>query len=117
MHPKICVLGLDCAAPEILFGDERLKNIRHLMGLGTWGRLESVVPPITVPGWLGLATSRDPGSRAVYVSRTRATHTSGGFGFVDSRSIREPAIGITWPRTGRSRLLWGCLPVIRRSRS
>jgi hypothetical protein len=25
-NPKICVLGLDCAAAEILFGDARLKN-------------------------------------------------------------------------------------------
>jgi predicted AlkP superfamily phosphohydrolase/phosphomutase len=37
---KICVLGLDCAAPEIAFQDERLKNIRRLMNGGLWGRLE-----------------------------------------------------------------------------
>ena len=46
---KICVLGLDCAAPEIAFGDDRLRNFRRLMQRGTWGLLESVIPPITVP--------------------------------------------------------------------
>lgn len=28
---KICVLGLDCAPPEIIFRDDRLLNIRQLM--------------------------------------------------------------------------------------
>src|SRR6266550_4189667 len=46
---KICVLGLDCAAPEVVFGDERLVNLRRLMDAGVYGRLESVIPPITVP--------------------------------------------------------------------
>ena len=59
---KICVLGLDCAAPEIVFGDERLVNLRRLMDLGVYGRLESVIPPITVPAWMCMSTSQDPGS-------------------------------------------------------
>jgi len=63
---KILVIGLDCAAPEILLGDESLPNIRQLMALGGYGRLESVVPPITVPAWMCMATSRDPGSLGAY---------------------------------------------------
>ena len=62
---RICVLGLDCAAPVIVFHDERLKNIRHLMSTGFYGRLESVIPPITVPAWMCMATSQDPGSLGV----------------------------------------------------
>jgi hypothetical protein len=27
---KICVLGLDCATPDVIFRDERLVNIRHI---------------------------------------------------------------------------------------
>jgi predicted AlkP superfamily phosphohydrolase/phosphomutase len=30
---KILVIGLDCAAPEILFGED-LPNLRHLMANG-----------------------------------------------------------------------------------
>src|SRR5258708_40198714 len=76
-HPKICVLGLDCAAPEIVFGDRRLKNLHRLMSAGTWGRLESVIPPITVPAWMCMATSQDPGSLGVYCFRNRANRTYG----------------------------------------
>jgi predicted AlkP superfamily phosphohydrolase/phosphomutase len=110
MHSKICVLGLDCAAPEIVFGDERLKNIRRLMGLGTWGRLESVIPPITVPAWMCMATSQDPGSLGVYGFRNRANYTYSGLSFVDSRSIREPAIWDYLGTLGKSSIVMGLPP-------
>lgn len=110
MHPKICVLGLDCAAPEIVFGDERLKNIRRLMGMGTWGRLESVIPPITVPAWMCMATSQDPGSLGVYGFRNRANHTYGGLSFVDSRSITEPAIWDHLATHGKKSIVMGLPP-------
>ena len=69
---KILVLGLDCAAPELLFGFDDLPNIRGLMEAGAYGRLESVIPPITVPAWMCMATSQDPGSLGVYGFRNRA---------------------------------------------
>ena len=59
---KTLVIGLDSAAPEILFADERLTNIRRLMEAGCYGRLETVIPPITVPAWMCMSTSQDPGS-------------------------------------------------------
>jgi len=49
---KTLVIGLDCAAPEILFGHPELPNIKELMRRGCYGRLESVIPPITVPAWI-----------------------------------------------------------------
>src|SRR5437868_2381324 len=57
---KIFVLGLDCAIPEIIFGDERLVNIRRLMDLGVYGRLESGAPPQPVPAWICMSTSQKP---------------------------------------------------------
>ena len=95
---KILVIGLDCAAPEILFGDERLTHFRRLMAGGCYGRLESVVPPITVPAWMCMATSQDPGSLGVYGFRNRADHSYDGLRFADSRSILEPAI---WDQVSR----------------
>ncbi len=89
---KICVLGLDCAAPEILLKREDLPNIHALMESGAWGRLESVIPPITVPAWMCLSTSQDPGSLGVYGFRNRANHTYGGLAITDSTSIQTPAI-------------------------
>jgi predicted AlkP superfamily phosphohydrolase/phosphomutase len=89
---KILVLGLDCAAPELLFGDARLTHIRRLMARGCHGRLESVIPPITVPAWMCLCTSQDPGSLGIYGFRNRVDHSYTGLGIVNSRSITAPAI-------------------------
>ena len=89
---KICVLGLDCAAPEVVFGDARLKNIRRLMNKGVWGRLESVIPPITVPAWMCMCTSQDPGSLGVYGFRNRADYSYSPLRFADSRSVQALAI-------------------------
>ena len=89
---KICILGLDCAAPEILFGDSRLHNLRKLMGRGVWGRLESVIPPITVPAWMCMSTSQDPGSLGVYGFRNRTNYTYAGLGITNSASIKQPAM-------------------------
>src|SRR5690242_6917814 len=89
---KICVLGLDCAAPEIIFHDQRLTNLRRLMGVGVYGRLESVVPPITVPAWMCMTTSQDPGSLGVYGFRNRSDYSYTKLGFVNSGSIKNFAI-------------------------
>jgi len=102
---KILVIGLDCAAPEILLGED-LPNIRRLMAGGIYGSLESVVPPITVPAWMCMATSQDPGSLGVYGFRNRVDHSYDGFRTVDARWFRAPTI---WDRVaaegGRSVLI------------
>src|ERR1700726_2701005 len=89
---KICVLGLDCAAPGIIFNDEKLVNIRRLMANGIYGRLESVIPPITVPAWMCMTTSQDPGSLGVYGFRNRTDYSYSGLSVVNSSSIPQKAI-------------------------
>src|SRR5262245_20437201 len=95
---KILVIGLDGGAPELLFGDERLSNFRRLMEIGCYGRLESVIPPTTVPAWMCLATSQDPGSLGVYGCRNRIDHSYTGLEIINSRSITAPAI---WDQLAR----------------
>ncbi len=107
---RILVLGLDCAAPELLFGDERLTNIRRLMGLGAWGRLESVIPPITVPAWMCYATSQDPGSLGVYGFRNRTDRSYAGLGLATSKSIRELSIWDQFAREGKRSIILGVPP-------
>lgn len=107
---KTLVLGLDCAAPEILFGDERLTNFRRLMELGCYGRLESIIPPITVPAWMCMATSQDPGSLGVYGFRNRIDHSYQGLGIVNSRSIQEIAIWDQIAREGGRSIMIGVPP-------
>jgi predicted AlkP superfamily phosphohydrolase/phosphomutase len=107
---KICVLGLDCAAPDVIFRDERLTNIRRLMGIGVWGRLESVVPPITVPAWMCMTTSLDPGTLGVYGFRNRTDHSYSGLGFASSASIKEMAIWDHIAREGKKSIIVGLPP-------
>jgi predicted AlkP superfamily phosphohydrolase/phosphomutase len=107
---KILVMGLDCAAPELLLGDERLTNLRGLMDAGCYGRLESIVPPITVPAWMCMATGQDPGSLGVYGFRNRVDHSYDGLGIVNSRSIDAPAIWDEVAREGKRSIIVGVPP-------
>lgn len=95
---KLLVIGLDGATPQILFADERLTNFRRLMEVGCWGRLETIVPPITVPAWMCMATSQDPGSLGVYGFRNRRDRSYDRLAVVSSRSIREVAV---WDQVAR----------------
>ena len=107
---KILVLGLDCAAPELLFGFDDLPNIRRLMEVGAYGRLESVIPPITVPAWMCMATSQDPGSLGIYGFRNRVDHSYSGLGIASARSITEPAIWDHLAREGKRSIIMGVPP-------
>jgi predicted AlkP superfamily phosphohydrolase/phosphomutase len=107
---KILVIGLDCAAPELLFGDLHLENFRRLMEAGCHGRLESIVPPITVPAWMCMATSQDPGSLGVYGFRNRVDHSYDGLGIVSARSINELALWDQVAREGKRSVVIGVPP-------
>jgi len=107
---KILVIGLDCATPELLFTDDRLVNLRRLMEAGCYGRLESVIPPITVPAWMCMATSQDPGSLGVYGFRNRTNHSYDGLGIVNSRSFNELAIWDQVAREGKRSVVVGVPP-------
>jgi predicted AlkP superfamily phosphohydrolase/phosphomutase len=107
---KICVLGLDCAAPEVIFGDERLVHLRRLMDLGVYGRLESVIPPITVPAWMCMCTSQDPGSLGVYGFRNRSDHSYDKLGIANSASIKALAIWDQLAREGKRSIIVGVPP-------
>jgi len=107
---KILVIGLDCAAPELLLADERLTNFRRLMDAGCYGRLESVIPPITVPAWMCMATSQDPGSLGVYGFRNRTDHSYSGLGIANSRSIQELTIWDQLARQGKRAIIVGVPP-------
>jgi predicted AlkP superfamily phosphohydrolase/phosphomutase len=107
---KICILGLDCAAPEIVFGDERLTNLRRLMSQGVYGRLCSVVPPITVPAWMCMSCSQDPGSLGVYGFRNRADHSYDKLNFANSTSIKAPAMWDYLAQQGKRSIIIGVPP-------
>lgn len=107
---KILIIGLDGAAPELLFGDECLTHVRRLMEFGCYGRLESVIPPDGVPAWMCMATSQDPGSLGVYGCRNRADYSYSNPRIVNSRSIRGVAIWDQMALEGKRAIIIGVPP-------
>ncbi len=107
---KVLVIGLDGAAPEILLEDDRLANIRCLMEAGAFGKLESIVPPITVPAWLCMSTSRDPGSLGVYGFRNRVDRSYDKQAMVESRTVGDLTIWDQVAREGKRSIVMGVPP-------
>jgi predicted AlkP superfamily phosphohydrolase/phosphomutase len=91
---KVMVLGLDCAPPRHVFDEyaDAIPNLTKLRENGLWGRLDSIVPPITVPAWMCMMTSKDPGTLGIYGFRNRKDHTYDGLSFATSWAIKEPTV-------------------------
>ena len=74
---KVVVIGLDCAEPSLVFDRyaHRLPYLSALRERGVWGKLRSCDPPITVPAWMSMMSSKDPGTLGYYGFRNRADHS------------------------------------------
>jgi predicted AlkP superfamily phosphohydrolase/phosphomutase len=91
---KVMVIGLDCAPPEHIFDEYAgdIPNLSKLKENGMWGPLESIVPPITVPAWMCMMTSKDPGTLGIYGFRNRKDNTYDGLTFATSWAVKEPTV-------------------------
>lgn len=91
---KLLVVGLDCAAPELIFTKWRqdLPVLRSLMERGRSGRMESCIPAITVPAWACMMSSQDPGQLGIYGFRNRADHSYTAMTTATARSITMPRL-------------------------
>ncbi|MGH7894017.1 MAG: alkaline phosphatase family protein [Candidatus Binatia bacterium] len=92
--PKLLVIGLDSAAPDLVFDRWRgeLPTLRALMERGAYGRLLSTNPPITVPAWTAMMSSRDPGELGFYGFRNRKDHSYDGYAFANSSLVKVPRL-------------------------
>ena len=102
MARRVLVIGLDCAAPELLFDRwlDELPALRALTRRGRHGVLRSCDPPITVPAWACMTSSRDPGALGVYGFRNRPGHDDYGLAMADSRAIHAPRLWDILSRPG-----------------
>jgi predicted AlkP superfamily phosphohydrolase/phosphomutase len=91
---KALLIGLDCAAPQLLFDRfiDRLPNFRRLMKRGAYGRLESCDPPITIPAWTVMASSKSPGRLGLYGFRHRKNNSYKDIWIASSMRIKERRI-------------------------
>jgi predicted AlkP superfamily phosphohydrolase/phosphomutase len=87
---KAILVGLDCAAPALLFERfiDRLPNFRRLMEKGVYGNLESSDPPITIPAWTVMTSSRSPGSLGLYGFRHRKNNSYKDIWIASSRRVQ-----------------------------
>lgn len=100
---KVAVIGLDCVPPELVFDRwrDQLPCLRRLQEEGWWGRLKSVVPPITIPAWSCMMSSRDPGELGIYGFRNRKDYSYDGLVFANSTAVKEDRVWDILSRAGK----------------
>lgn len=91
---KALVIGLDCAAPDLLFNKFRnkLPNFNKIMQKGIYGTLESCDPPITIPAWAVMTSGKDPGTLGAYGFRHRKNNSYNDIWITTSNHIKEKRI-------------------------
>ena len=91
---RLCVIGLDCVTPELFFGPwlDEMPNTRRLLQGGFAGNMVSTIPPITVPAWMAMMTSTDPGMLGIYGFRNRASHDYSDVFTVNSSNVEAKTV-------------------------
>jgi predicted AlkP superfamily phosphohydrolase/phosphomutase len=109
---KVMVIGLDCAPPEHVFDEytDDIPNLTKLRENGLYGPLESITPPITVPAWMCMMTSKDPGTLGIYGFRNRKDHTYDGLSFATSWAIKEPTVWDILSEAGKESIIMSVPP-------
>ena len=106
---KVLIIGLDCATPQLVFDQWRdeLPNLKRLMESGVYGELESSVPPITVPAWTSMMTSKNPGRLGFYGFRNRADYSYDRMSIATSRAVTEDTVWDILSRANKNVILAG----------
>jgi len=109
---KVILLGLDSAPPELLFEEfiDDLPNFKMLVEKGISGRLRTIEPPITIPAWASMVTSKNPGQLGMYGFRHRKGNSYTDFWIANSRSIKEKTIWDILAEEGRKSTVIGVPP-------
>jgi predicted AlkP superfamily phosphohydrolase/phosphomutase len=106
---RVMVIGLDCAAPELIFDRwlDDLPNLKSIYRSGFHGLLRSCDPPITVPAWSVMMSSKSPGHLGVYGFRNRADHSYGKYSIANSLAIKEDRVWDILSRCGKRSIVIG----------
>ncbi len=109
---RVLVIGLDCAPPELLFDKfaNDLPNIKRMMDKGVYGRIESSHPPITIPAWMVMATSKNAGRLGIYGFRHRKPRTYNDMWLASSHSIKEKTVWDILGEHGKKVIVVGVPP-------
>ena len=99
---KVFIFGMDCMEPSLVFERWRdeLPSLRKLAEGGAWGPMKSTVPPITVPAWTAMMTSKDPGTLGFYGFRNRKSYDYDELYFANAVYVKEKTL---WQHLSRNR--------------
>lgn len=91
---SLLTIGLDCAEPSLIFDRWRddLPNLSRLMQQGSYGKLESCIPAITVPAWSCMTSGRDPGELGIYGFRNRVDRSYQNLAIANGRFVKVPRL-------------------------
>lgn len=94
MSRRVLIIGLDCAPPELIFNrfKDDLPTIRSLVETGLYGELKSTIPAITVPAWMSMVTSKDPGTLGFYGLRNRANYSYDQMDIANARLLKDDTL-------------------------
>jgi predicted AlkP superfamily phosphohydrolase/phosphomutase len=106
---RVLVIGLDCMTPQFLFDQwlDQLPTIKRLVESSIHGPLKSCIPPITVPAWACMTTSKNPGQLGVYGFRNRFDRSYDGLTIATSQEIQEDRIWDTLSQAGKKAIIVG----------
>jgi len=93
-NTRVLVLGLDGATFDLLepwIDEGRLPNLAEAIRRGVRGRLQSVVPPYSVPAWMSFATGKHPAKHGM-ASFWRFSPGLGNRTLNSARSLRSATI-------------------------
>lgn len=109
MSERLCVIGLDCLTPQLAFGRwlDEMPHLAKLVGDGLAGRMVSTIPPITVPAWMSMMTSQDPGTLGIYGFRNRRSHAYDDLFIVNGSYVKARPVWNHLSRAGKNSIVLG----------
>ena len=106
---RLVVIGLDCLTPQLALDAwlDEMPNLKRLAQRGAAARLHSTIPPITIPAWTSMVTSKDPGMLGVYGFRNRVSHDYDALRVTNSTAVTARRVWDYLSRAGLKSLVVG----------
>ena len=98
---RVLVIGIDGGTFDLIgpwAAEGHLPNLARLMQEGSYGPLESTLPPVTSPAWPSFATGKNPGKHGVF---DFIQPTGGQYDLVNSTSIKARTLWEILSASGR----------------
>lgn len=109
---RVLFIGLDAVPEKLVLHDliDKLPNIRKLAQGGLYGIMRSCDPPITVPAWTVMMSSKDPGTLGIYGFRHRRGSLYDNHWTVSSNTVKENRVWEILSHLGKNSIVVGIPP-------